>query len=377
MEEHDACALYGWIAKDGRPAHAPVDEALGALQHMLHRAGSVDGEGDGCGLMLDIPRDLWAEEVRTGGHAPDLALDPAFAVAHVLIPRGAGAAVKGRARELMSRIGLRVLAERDGAVDSTALGPQAREEEPLFWQVGGLIGEPARCFELAALLEDSLELHVASCSTESVVYKALGTPAVLGGYYPDLRDPATRTAIVLGHNRYSTNTWPSFRRVQPFGVLGHNGEINTVARLRQEARMLGVPLVTGGSDSQDLNRTVEALIHRDGLSLVEALELVLPPIVNEIKGMSEDLRGLYMYLRQAFGPIAQGPVALIAAPRPATASPRSTRSACARSGSSRPPPRTCSRASRAWSPPGTPWRSRSRSRRERRCWSGSPAREPS
>ena len=311
MEEHDACALYGWIAKDGRPAHAPVDEALGALQHMLHRAGSVDGEGDGCGLMLDIPRDLWAEEVRTGGHAPDLALDPAFAVAHVLIPRGAGAAVKGRARELMSRIGLRVLAERDGAVDSTALGPQAREEEPLFWQVGGLIGEPARCFELAALLEDSLELHVASCSTESVVYKALGTPAVLGGYYPDLRDPATRTAIVLGHNRYSTNTWPSFRRVQPFGVLGHNGEINTVARLRQEARMLGVPLVTGGSDSQDLNRTVEALIHRDGLSLVEALELVLPPIVNEIKGMSEDLRGLYMYLRQAFGPMAQGPVALI------------------------------------------------------------------
>jgi glutamate synthase (NADPH) large chain len=311
VEEHDACALYGWIAKDGRPAHAPVDEALGALQHMLHRAGSVDGEGDGCGLMLDIPRDLWAEEVRTGGHAPDLALDPAFAVAHVLIPRGAGAAVKGRARELMSRIGLRVLAERDGAVDSTALGPQAREEEPLFWQVGGLIGEPARCFELAALLEDSLELHVASCSTESVVYKALGTPAVLGGYYPDLRDPATRTAIVLGHNRYSTNTWPSFRRVQPFGVLGHNGEINTVARLRQEARMLGVPLVTGDSDSQDLNRTVEALIHRDGLSLVEALELVLPPIVNEIKGMSEDLRGLYMYLRQAFGPMAQGPVALI------------------------------------------------------------------
>jgi glutamate synthase (NADPH) large chain len=84
VEEHDACALYGWIAKDARPAHGPVDEALAALQHMLHRAGSVDGEGDGCGLMLDIPRELWAEEVRAGGHAPDLALDPSFAVAHVL-----------------------------------------------------------------------------------------------------------------------------------------------------------------------------------------------------------------------------------------------------------------------------------------------------
>ena len=310
VEEHDACALYGWIAKDARPAHDAIAAALDALQHMLHRAGNVDGEGDGCGVLIDIPRELWAEEVRAGGHAPDLALDPAFAVAHLFIPRAAGA-VKERARELMSRIGLRVLAERDGAVDSPALGPQAREEEPLFWQVGGLIVEPARCFELAVLLEESLELHVASCSTDSVVYKALGTPAVLGGYYPDLRDPRTKTAIVLGHNRYSTNTWPSFRRVQPFGVLGHNGEINTVARLRQEARMLGVPLVPGGSDSQDLNRTVEALIHREGLSLVEALELVLPPIVNEIKGMPEDLRGFYMYLRQAFGPMAQGPVALI------------------------------------------------------------------
>ena len=75
--------------------------------------------------------------------------------------------------------------------------------------------------------------------------------------------------------------------------------------------MIGVPLPRDGSDSQDLARTVEALIHREGLTLAEALELVLPPIVNEIKGMPEDLRGFYMYLRQAFGPLAQGPVALV------------------------------------------------------------------
>jgi glutamate synthase (NADPH) large chain len=139
----------------------------------------------------------------------------------------------------------------------------------------------------------------------------LGAPGALRGYYPDLHDGRARTAAVLGHNRYSTNTWPSFQRVQPFAVLGHNGEINTIARLRQEARMLGVPLTAGGSDSQDLSRTVEALIAREGLSLVEALELLLPPIVNEIKGMPEELRGFYMYLRQAFGPLAQGPVALV------------------------------------------------------------------
>ena len=116
---------------------------------------------------------------------------------------------------------------------------------------------------------------------------------------------------MLGHNRYSTNTWPSFKRVQPFGVLGHNGEINTIARLRQEARMMEVPLTSGGSDSQDLSRTIEALIYRQDLTLTEAMELVLPPIVDEIKGLPGTLRGFYMYLRQAFGPFAQGPVALI------------------------------------------------------------------
>jgi glutamate synthase (NADPH) large chain len=200
VEEHDACALYAWVAKDARPAHGPIGAGLAALRHMLHRAGNVDGEGDGCGLQIDIPRELWAERVRAGGHAPDLALDPGFAVTHLLIPRTAGF-VEPEARELMSRLGMRVLAEREGAVDSTALGPQAREEEPRFWQVGGLIQEPARCFELAALLEQNLDLHVASCSTDSVVYKALGTPAVLGGYYPDLVDPRTKTAVLLGHNR--------------------------------------------------------------------------------------------------------------------------------------------------------------------------------
>ena len=87
---------------------------------------------------------------------------------------------------------------------------------------------------------------------------------------------------MFGHNRYSTNTWPSFKRVQPFGILGGHGEIS-VLRLRQEATMLGVPITDDGSDSQDLNRTVESLISREGLSLVEAMELVLPPIVNEIK----------------------------------------------------------------------------------------------
>jgi glutamate synthase (NADPH/NADH) large chain len=313
VEDRDACALYARIVKDARPTHRTIETSLAALDKMLHRAGNVDGEGDGCGVQIDIPREIWSEAIRAGGHASRLALDPSFAVLHVFIARGRGdlAATQERAREIMSRVGLRVLAERENVVDSTVLGHQAREEEPVFWQVGGLIEEPRLCFELTVQLEQALGVHVASCSTDTVVYKVLGAPSALGRYYPDLHDGRAKTAALLGHNRYSTNTWPSFKRVQPFAVLGHNGEINTIARLRQEARMLGVPLTADGSDSQDLSRTVEALVQRDGLSLVEALELVLPPIVNEIKGMPEELRGYYMYLRQAFGPLAQGPVALI------------------------------------------------------------------
>ena len=312
VEDRDACALYASVAKNAKPSHEPIEVALVALEKMLHRAGNVDGEGDGCGLLIDIPRRIWAEEIRHGGHASKLALDQRFAVAHIFIPRAGDVQdTQKQARELMSKIGLRVLAERENAVDSSALGPSAREEEPVFWQVGGLIEDPKLCFELTIALEDKLDLHVASFSTHTAVYKVLGAPGALGRYYPDLHDGRAETAAVYGHNRYSTNTWPSFKRVQPFSMLGHNGEINTIARLRQEARMLGVPITRDGSDSQDLNRTVESLVHRSGLSLVEAMEMVLPPIVNDIKTMPGELRGFYMYLRQAFGPFAQGPIALI------------------------------------------------------------------
>ncbi|MBK5230955.1 MAG: hypothetical protein JJE27_07270, partial [Thermoleophilia bacterium] len=113
VEDRDACALYALVRKDGKPSHAPMSLALDALNQMLHRAGNIDGEGDGCGIQTDIPRKIWAEEIRKDGHAPSLALDDKFAVAHIFIPRHAK--VKGiqhDAREIMSVAGLRVLAER-------------------------------------------------------------------------------------------------------------------------------------------------------------------------------------------------------------------------------------------------------------------------
>ena len=87
VEDKDACAIYASVRKDATPSHEPIELAIPALQKMLHRAGNVDGEGDGCGLLLDIPRKIWAEEVRAGGHDPSLTLDDAFAVAHVFVER--------------------------------------------------------------------------------------------------------------------------------------------------------------------------------------------------------------------------------------------------------------------------------------------------
>ncbi|MEX2107726.1 MAG: glutamate synthase central domain-containing protein, partial [Solirubrobacterales bacterium] len=317
VEDKDACAIYASVRKDATPSHEPIRLAIPALQKMLHRAGNVDGEGDGCGLLLDLPRKIWAEEVRAGGHDPSLTLDDAFAVAHVFVDRTQDLQkVQHDAREILGQGGFRILAERIGVVDSTALGPTAREEEPHFWQVAGLVADASRrervLFDLLIDLESRLGVHVPSLSATTCVYKVMGAPKVLGKYYPDLTDERFETIGSFGHNRYSTNTWPSFKRVQPFSVLGHNGEINTIEQLRQEARMLGVPIEPGNSDSQDLNRTIDTLISRDGLTLAEAMEMVLPPIFEEIRRLPEDLHRFYMYLHQAMGPFAQGPVALIA-----------------------------------------------------------------
>jgi len=317
VEDKDACAIFAAIRKDATPSHAPVELAVPALQKMLHRAGNVDGEGDGCGLLVDLPRKIWAEEVRAGGHDPSLTLDEAFAVAHVFIERPQDRErIQHDARNLLGQGGFRILAERIGVVNSPALGHTAREEEPHFWQIAGLLATASSrdrvLFELLIELEQRLAVHVPSFSATTCVYKVMGAPQVLGEYYPDLRDERFETIGCFGHNRYSTNTWPSFKRVQPFSVLGHNGEINTIAQLRQEARMLSVPIQPDSSDSQDLNRTIETLVCRDGLSLAEAMEMVLPPIVEEIDSLPAEMRPFYMYLHQAMGPFAQGPVALIA-----------------------------------------------------------------
>ena len=307
---------------------------------MLHRAGNVDGEGDGCGVLLDIPRSIWAEEIRAGGHASHLALDPQFAVGHIFIARKGGNAeeTKARAREIMSRFGLRVLAEREDVVDSSALGPTAREEEPIFWQVGGLIGE-AR-----ALLRADRRARAGARRARGLVLhrhlrlqgdgRAAGARQLLPGPARRARrDGRGHRPQPLLHEHLAVAS-SACSRSRCWATTARSTRSR---KLRQEARMLNVPIHADGSDSQDLNRTVESLVTRGALSLVEALELVLPPIVNEIKQLPEELRAVLHVPAPGLRAVRTGSRGTARAARRRDASSRSTRSDCGRSGSSRPP----------------------------------------
>ncbi len=320
LDEHDACAIVAAVRKGGESTHGNLKRALNALAKMGHRSGDVNGEGDGCGVMTDLPRRLWAEALEDLGKPGWLSEDRRFFVGHVMISRQAGGRQADRVEAMLARMqafGADVLASRPGHTRPIALGKLAREQEPVFWQFAGIMGRcpldavERQLYALALSLEQDPQVHVASLSGHTAVYKVRGSVETLYHYYPELRSPQFTTAITLGHTRYSTNTTTAFERVQPFNYLGHNGEINTIARLREQAEMLGVQLPIRGSDSQDLDRVLGILMHGYHFTLLQAIEILFPPIWSEIEQMPANQQAAYEYSRLAFGPFAQGPAGII------------------------------------------------------------------
>ncbi|WML49819.1 glutamate synthase-related protein [Neobacillus sp. PS3-34] len=311
-QEHDACGIVACLEKNNLPTRKNIFNCIDALVTMNHRAGFINGEGDGVGIHIDIPRTLWKAKLADAGLNPEISVLDGFVVGHVFISSKADIPlVKDQLRKKLATYGLQLIFETDQATDSSALGPIAIQENPVFWQIACLSNKSGsslskELFHALVDFEKNEAVHVASLSQHHAVYKVMGAGDILPHYYDDLASPLVASTMTLGHNRYSTNTLSSFFRVQPFSVLGHNGEINTIARLRDEARMIGVPLVEGGSDSQDLSRTMETLICRDEYSLFEAMDLVFPPIINEIKAYPEHLQDLYTYMRESWGHFAQG-----------------------------------------------------------------------
>jgi glutamate synthase (NADPH/NADH) large chain len=317
--EHDSCGIICIIEKNGIPSRDNIKKTIDALVKMEHRSGFIQGEGDGCGILTDIPRALWEKKLTDAGLDGKLAYAPNFSVAHIFVPRkldiSASDMQKG-IRELFAQYGVKIILEQENQVDSSVLGPNGKNDEPVFWQVAALcekegVNVADHLFELHIAIEDKYTVHVATLSNTVAAYKVMGAASILPKYFNDTRDPLFAAQVTIGHNRYSTNTLSNFFRVQPFSLLGHNGEINTIKKMRYEAEMIGVPLVDGGSDSQDMNRTIETFIHRFGMSLFEAMELVFPPIHNEMKQFSKELQDLYVYYRQIWGHYAQGPAGIV------------------------------------------------------------------
>ncbi|MEH7252900.1 glutamate synthase-related protein [Neobacillus niacini] len=315
--EHDACGIVACLEKNKQPTRKNIFDCIDALVTMNHRAGFINGEGDGVGIHVDIPTDLWKEKLLHAGVDPSHADKESFAVGHIFISQKADwNSIKHELLQKLKNYKLDIIFETIQVTDSSALGPIAIQENPVFWQFACLSNKEGQ--ELTKVLFDAIidlevneHVHVASLSQNHAVYKVMGAGDILPRFYKDLANPIVASSVTLGHNRYSTNTLSSFFRVQPFSVLGHNGEINTIAKLRDEAKMIGVPLVKDGSDSQDLSRTMETLICREGYTLFEAIDLLFPPIINEIKSYSENLQDLYTYIREAWGHFAQGPAGII------------------------------------------------------------------
>ena len=143
--ERDACAIICFVNKAARPTHGNVQRTIDALIKMGHRAGEIDGEGDGCGILTDIPRLLWREVLAEAGHSAAMADDPGFAVGHLLIPRellGEAPDIRETIQGRLAAAGAELLVERPGPVRSEVLAARAREGEPLFWQIAGYSEAP-------------------------------------------------------------------------------------------------------------------------------------------------------------------------------------------------------------------------------------------
>lgn len=314
--EHDACAIYMSARKQGQSTFGTLKRSLSALVSMGHRTGFVNGEGDGAGVQTDIPRRLWARKLSQAGLPAYLATNPGFWVGQLFIP--GGMEITGLREQISTRFneaGLNLMLMQPGRVRKEALGQSARINPPQFWQLTGYCDAPdvERRLMLVQLdIEKEFPVQFSSLSSHSVVYKMRGSVEALSHYYPDLQDHQYDTAIVLCHARYSTNTVSTFERAQPFSILGHNGEINTINRLRVEARQIGATLARDGSDSQDLDRVLETLCVLYGLDLIEAMEMVFPPVPKAVQQYPQDLKAAYERIRQSFGPYAQGPAGIIA-----------------------------------------------------------------
>jgi glutamate synthase domain-containing protein 2/glutamate synthase domain-containing protein 1/glutamate synthase domain-containing protein 3 len=341
-QEHDACGIGAVVNVSGVRSHAIVEHGKQVLVNLMHRgaAGADECTGDGAGILIQLPHAFFAAEAdRLGFALPPLG---GYGVAVVFLPRDNEP--RRQCEELLAdragREGLAVLGWRDVPCDDRSLGRIARESEPLIRQlfIGGegihdeelerrlyLARKRAERHARVELGIPPDEFYISSMSCRTIVYKGMFLAPQLFAYYPDLADPRIETALAIVHQRYSTNTFPSWRLAQPFRMIAHNGEINTLRgnmnRLQGYEKTLHAPalggdladllpvLEPGGSDSACFDNCMELLV-RAGRSAPHALMMMIPEAFGPAYHISTDKRAFYEYHAAILEPW-DGPAAML------------------------------------------------------------------
>ena len=314
--EHDSCG-FGLVAQiDGRASKWVVDTAFEALAKLSHRGGvNADGvSGDGCGVLIHHPQS-WLRALAVEAGIP---LGERFAAGLVFLDRSDDASVKVLEGHIVEE-GLRVAGWRDVAINAEACGPLAAAARPQVRQifVNAAAGMDDAGFERALFrarrrgenaLTNDPQFYVVSLSAQVIGYKAMAAPGRLRDVFDDLRHSALVADAVVFHQRFSTNTTPQWRLAQPFRLLAHNGEINTIRANRRwmqtRAEIWRSPLVElgdigpfvrqTGSDSESLDNALELLL-AGGLDLLAGMRVLVPPAFAAREGIDEDLAAFYEY----------------------------------------------------------------------------------
>ncbi len=329
--EHDACGVGMIVNIHGGKSHELVDNALRVLENMEHRGAETrDGTGDGAGIMVQIPHEFILLQ---GIPVPEKGR---YGTGLVFLPKDGKAqqTILSIMIEEIEREGLTLMHLRTIPTNPEVLGVAAREVEPDIKQifVTGVTEENAPTFDcilykVRKRIEnriDNDDFYFCSLSSKNIIYKGMLTSGQLRRYFTDLSSPYFTSGLALVHSRFSTNTFPKWKLAQPFRLLAHNGEINTIRGNRgwMKAResVLGSealgdikdlrPIVQEGlSDSASLDNVFEFLT-MSGLSLPHAMAILIPESFNDKNPISEDLKAFYEYHSILMEPW-DGPAALL------------------------------------------------------------------
>jgi glutamate synthase (NADPH) large chain len=327
--EHDACGVGFVVDIKGRRSHAIVSQALQVLKNLLHRGacGCEVNTGDGAGILIQMPHAFLTRECERLGFA--LPAPGHYGAGLVFLPRATAEAAECQRilEAIIGEEGQTVLGWRDVPTDSSAVGPSARAVEPIFRQV--FVGRAEGVADRAAFerklyvirkraehavnrtsLAEKKFFYLPSLSANTLIYKGMLSADQIEGMFPDVTDPLVDSALALVHQRFSTNTFPSWPLAHPYRLIAHNGEINTLrgninwmhareaivrsAVLGDDLRKLMPIVLEGGSDSASFDNVLEFLVMA-GRPLPLAILMMIPEAWAGHEGMSEDRKAFYEY----------------------------------------------------------------------------------